>query len=157
VILCCGLGAERLEVAGFVHLRADAGRGQCDAGAGENVQAEAPLPGSSGQGGADRLNEAAVGVGGDELDAGQAAGGQVPEERQPPRAVLSLGDLQAQDLPVPISVHSGRKQGVDVDDPATFTDLQHQRIRGHECVRAGVQRPGPGTPPSAHPGWGPSR
>ena len=37
----------------------------------------------------------AVRIGGDQGDAGQAAGGQVPEEPQPPRAVLGRGDLVA--------------------------------------------------------------
>ena len=45
------------------------------------VVGAAPLPGRAGQGGADRLDQAAVRVGGDQLDAGQAAGGQVAEER----------------------------------------------------------------------------
>jgi GNAT acetyltransferase-like protein len=54
----------------------------------------APLPGGAGQGRADRVGQAAVGVGGDELDAGQAAGGQVTEEAQPPGAVLGGGDLR---------------------------------------------------------------
>ena len=77
------------------------------------------------------------------MDAGQAAGGQVPEERQPPGAVLSAGDLQAQDLPVPIRVHPGREQGVHVHHAAAFADLQHQRVRRDEGVGPGVQRPGP--------------
>ena len=63
----------------------------------------APLPAGAGQGRADGLDQAAVRVGGDELDSGQAAGGQVPEEPQPPGAVLGAGDLQAQDLPVPVA------------------------------------------------------
>ena len=45
--------------------------------------------------GADGLAEVAVGVGGDELDADQAAGGQVPEEPQPADAIPGRGDLQA--------------------------------------------------------------
>ena len=48
----------------------------------------APLPAGAGQRRADRLGQAAVGIGGDQRDAGQAAGGQVAEERQPPGAVL---------------------------------------------------------------------
>ena len=54
---------------------------------------------------ADGLDQAAVGVGGDQRDAGQAAGGQVAEERQPSGAVLGGGDLQAQDLPGSMGVH----------------------------------------------------
>ena len=53
------------------------------------VVGAAALPGRAGQRGADRLDQAAVRVGGDQLDAGQAAGGQVAEERQPAGAVLS--------------------------------------------------------------------
>jgi hypothetical protein len=98
----------------------------------------APLPGRARQGRADRLGQAAVGVAGDQGDAGQAAGGQVPEEPQPARAVLGAGDLQAQDFPVPVCVHPGRQQRVHVDHPAALADLQHQRIGGRERVRAGA-------------------
>ena len=73
-------------------------------------------------------------VGGNQGDPGQATGGEVAEERQPPGAVLSGGDLQAQDLPVPISIHPRREQGMDVHDPAALADLQHQRIRSDERV-----------------------
>jgi hypothetical protein len=84
-----------------------------------------------------------VGIGGDQGDSGQAAGGQVAEEPQPARAVLGGGDLQAQDLPVALGVHAGRDQRVHVHGAAVLADLQHQRVRGHERIRAGVQRPGP--------------
>jgi collagen type II alpha len=103
----------------------------------------ASLPGRAGQGGADGVGQAAVGVGGDEGHAGQAAGGQVAEERQPPGAVFGGGDLQAEDLAVPVGIDPGRQQGVHVHDPAALADLQHQRVRRDEGVRAGVQRPGP--------------
>jgi hypothetical protein len=83
-----------------------------------------------------------VGVGGDEADSGQAAGGQVAEEREPAGAVFGAGDLQAEDLAVPVGVHAGSEQGVHVHDPAAFTDLQHQRVGGDERVRARVQRAG---------------
>ena len=33
--------------------------------------------------------------------------------------VLRAADLKAWDLPVPIGVHAGHQQGVDVDDPAS--------------------------------------
>jgi hypothetical protein len=103
----------------------------------------APLPRRAGHGRSDGLGQAAVHVGGDQGHAGQAAGGQLAEERQPPGAVLSGGDLQAEDLPVPVGVHPGGQQGVHVHDPAALADLQHQRVRRDERVRAGVQRPGP--------------
>jgi hypothetical protein len=41
-----------------------------------------------GRGGRDGGGQAAVGVGGDELDSGQNAGGQVAEESQPAGTVL---------------------------------------------------------------------
>ena len=74
----------------------------------------APLPIGAGKGSADRLDQPAVGVGGDQADAGEAAGDQVAEERQPAGAVLGGGHLQAEDLPVAVGVYPGREQGVDV-------------------------------------------
>jgi hypothetical protein len=103
----------------------------------------AALPGRARQRGADRLDQPAVRVGGDQRDAGQAAGGQAAEERQPPGAVLSTGDLQAQDLPVTTGVHPHCEQGMDVDDPAALADFEHQGIGSDERIRPGVQRPGP--------------
>ena len=44
---------------------------------------------------------------------------------------------------MPVSVDPGRDQGVDVDDPPGFADLQDQGVGGHERVGAGVQRAGP--------------
>ena len=98
----------------------------------------------AGQGRADRLDQAAVRVGGDQRDPGQATGDQVAEERQPAGAVLGAADLQATpaDLPVAVGVHPGREQRVDVDRAAALADLEDQRVGGHERVRAGVQRAG---------------
>ena len=106
------------------------------------VVGPAALPGRTGQGRADRVDQPAVGVGGDQRDPGQAAGGQVPEEAQPAGAVLGAGDLQAEDLPVPVAVDPGGQQGVHVDHPAAFVDLQHQRVGGHERVGTLVQPTG---------------
>jgi hypothetical protein len=103
----------------------------------------AALPDRSGQGRADRLGQAAVRIGGHQRHAGQATCGEVTEETQPPRAVLGAGDVQAQDLAIPAGVDTGRDQGVHVDRPPGLADLQHQRIRGDDRVRPGVQRPGP--------------
>ena len=82
-------------------------------------------------------------IAGDQLDPGQTAGGQRPQERQPARAVLGGGDVDAQDFAVALGVDPDRDQGVHVDHPATLADLEHQGVGGHERVRAGVQRPGP--------------
>ena len=77
MILCCWLGAERLEVAGWVHLRAGAGRGEGDAGAGEDVEAEVaaafgPFVVLFGQDGADEADQG-VAAGEDPDDVGAAA------------------------------------------------------------------------------------
>ena len=81
-------------------------------------------------------------VGGDQPDSGQPAGGEVPEEGQPAGAVFGAGDLQAEDLAVPVSVHPGGEQRVHVHHPAALADLEDQRVGGDERVRTGVQRPG---------------
>ena len=103
----------------------------------------AALPGRTGQGRADGLHEAAVRVGGDQPDPGQAAGGQVAEERQPARAVLGRGDLQPEDFPVPTSVDPSRHQRMHVDHSATLANLKHERVGGYEGVRPLVQRAAP--------------
>src|SRR3954454_12975121 len=69
-----------------------------------------------------------------------AAGGQIPEEGQPAGAVLGGGDLQAEDLPVPVAVDAGRDQGVHVDHPAALTNLQDEGVGGQKRVRTLVQR-----------------
>jgi hypothetical protein len=100
----------------------------------------AALPGRAGQGRPDRGDQPVVGVGGDQRDAGQAAGGQVAEEPEPAGAVLGGGHLQAQDLPVSIGVHARGNQGVHVHHPPALTHLEHQGVRGHKGVGAGIER-----------------
>ncbi len=77
-----------------------------------------------------------MGVGGDQLDPGQTTRGQITEEAQPAGAVLGRGDLQPEDFAVPVAVDTGREQGVHVNHPPALTDLEHQRVRGYERVRA---------------------
>ena len=67
----------------------------------------ASLPSGAGESGADRLHQAAVRVGGHQPDSGEAAGGQVAEERQPAGAVLGGGHVQAEDLPIAVGVDPG--------------------------------------------------
>ena len=57
------------------------------------VVGAAALPAGAGQRGADRGDQAAVGVAGDQAHAVQAAGGEVAEEGQPAGAVLGGGDV----------------------------------------------------------------
>jgi collagen type II alpha len=84
-----------------------------------------------------------MGVGNDQLHPGQAAGDQPAQERQPPGAVFGGGDVQAEDFPVPISVHPGREQGVHVDHPAVLADFHRESVDPHERVGAGLERAGP--------------
>ena len=63
----------------------------------------APLPRSPGQCRRGRGDQADVGVRDDELDTGEAPGGEVAEELKPARAVLAGSDLEAQDLAVAMS------------------------------------------------------
>jgi len=82
-----------------------------------------------------------VGVGDDQLHAGQAAGDQAPQERQPAGPVLARSHLEPEDLPMPVGVHAGGDQGVHVDHPPVLADLHPQRINPAERVRPGIQRP----------------
>jgi hypothetical protein len=91
----------------------------------------AALPARAGQGRPDRGDEAVVGIGGHQAHAGQTPRGQVPEERQPARAVLGRGDLQPEDLPVPVSVDPRRHERVHAHHTSALTDLQHERVHAH--------------------------
>jgi hypothetical protein len=84
-----------------------------------------PLPGRTRQRRPDRLDQAAVGIGDDQLDSGQATGDQTPQERQPAGAVLGRGDLHPEDLPAPIGVHPGRDQDMDVDGSTCRSPCTH--------------------------------
>ena len=95
------------------------------------------------QGGRDGGDEPGVGIGGDQLDPGQAAGVQAAEQGQPAGLGLGRADVDAEDLAVPVSVDAGRDQDVGVDHPAALADLHRQRVRGQERVRA--RRPGAGS------------
>jgi hypothetical protein len=64
----------------------------------------AALPAGAGQRGADRRDQAGVGIGDDQLDPGQAASDQPAQQRQPAGAILAGGDVEAEDLPVPVGV-----------------------------------------------------
>ena len=103
----------------------------------------APLPSGPGQHGRDRVHQPGVVVAGHQLHPGQAAGGQAAQERQPPRAVLGAGHVEAEDLPAPVRVDAGRDQAVHVHRAAALADLLGQRIDPHERVRPAVQRPVP--------------
>lgn len=83
-----------------------------------------------------------MGVGDHQLHPRQAAGDQPAHERQPARAVLGGGDVQVEDLPVPVAVDAGREQGVHVDYAAVFTDFHREGVDPHERVGAGIEGAG---------------
>jgi hypothetical protein len=85
-----------------------------------------------------------MGVGGDQLDAVQAAGDQATQEPGPDRAVLGCADVEPEDLPMPVGVAGGGDQHRGVADPPALADLHRQRIDPQEGIGAGVQ--GPVTP-----------
>jgi hypothetical protein len=62
------------------------------------------------------------------------------EEGQPAGAVLGAGDLQAEDLPVPVGVHGGGHQGVHIHHAAALAHLQDEGVGGQERVGPGAQR-----------------
>jgi len=103
----------------------------------------AALPARAGQGRADRDHQAGVRVGSDELNAGQAAGGEVAEERQPAGPVLTGGGLQARISRCPSALTPAASSAWTFNDPTALTDLEHQGVNSDERVRARVQRPGP--------------
>jgi hypothetical protein len=69
-----------------------------------------------------------MGVADHELHPGQSAGDQPTQERQPARAVLRAGHVQAEDLLVPVGIDTGRHEGVHVDHPPVLADLDRQRV-----------------------------
>ena len=81
-----------------------------------------------------------MGVGDHELHAGQAAGHQPAQERQPARPVLPGSDVEAEDLAVPVGVDRGGDQGVHVDHPAVLAHFHGERVDPTERVGAGIQR-----------------
>jgi hypothetical protein len=93
---------------------------------GEDVQHEwdpAPLPGRTQHDRPDRLFQAGVGVGDDQLHPTQPAGLQAAEERGPEGAVLGVADVEAEDLPAAVAGHPGR---------------DHHRLRHHPMVHPGL-------------------
>ena len=103
----------------------------------------AALPRGPGQDRGDRADQPGVVVADHQGDAGQAAGGQAAQERQPPGPVLGAGHVDAEDLAAPVGVDTGSDQAVHVHRAAALADLLGQRVDPAERVRPAVQRPVP--------------
>jgi hypothetical protein len=93
----------------------------------------ASLPRCAEQDRGDRVLEPGVGVGDDQLHPGKAAGLQRAQERGPERAVLTVADLKAQHLPVPVGGDaSGHDDGLGdhpVADPRLAVGGVQEHIR----------------------------
>jgi hypothetical protein len=102
----------------------------------------APLPGGPRKARPDRLDEARVGIGGDQAHPAQPSGDQASEEGEPPRPVLSRGHLSPEDLPAPLGVHARGDEHMHPHGSPALADLHDQGIRPHEAVGALVERTG---------------
>ncbi|ANN60864.1 hypothetical protein A9174_31985 [Mesorhizobium loti NZP2037] len=83
----------------------------------------APLPCRAQHPGDGRL-DAFVGIGDDELDAAQAATGQLAQELRPDRLGLRGANLHAQHLAPAVRIDADSDDDGDRDDPPTAADLQ---------------------------------
>ena len=102
------------------------------------VVGAAPLPGGSGQVGGDGLNQAQMGVTGDQAHAGQASGDQVSEELLPGRTGLAGRHPHPQHFAVSVIVDSGGNQDRARDDASSFAHFHGQRVSGNERDRPGI-------------------
>ncbi len=100
----------------------------------------APLPGGLRQHRDDRRFDAAVGVGDDQLHAGQAAGHQRAQEPRPGGRGLGGDDVEPDDLSTALDVDRGSDHRGDVDDTAAFAHLLRQRVDPHVAVGARLER-----------------
>jgi hypothetical protein len=89
----------------------------------------------------DRLGEAGMRVGDDQLDPGQATGDQVAQKRRPRGTILAGEHVHSEDLPVALGVDASGDHAGDADDPAGLAALDRQRVQPHRGIRASVQRP----------------
>ena len=84
-----------------------------------------------------------MGVGDDQLHAGQPAGDQVTQERRPPGAVLAGQHVHPEDLAVAVGRDAGGDDGGHVHDAAGLPTALGARVHPHIDVGAAIQRPRP--------------
>jgi hypothetical protein len=138
-VLGVGLGEDRADRGGD-HLGVAFGH------RGEHVAHEvhpAALPGRAEQHRHDRLLEAGVGVGDDQLGAGEPTGLEGAQERGPEGAVLRVADRAAEHLAVPVGGHAGGDHHRLGDDPAVDPRRAVGGVEEHVGKRGLGQRPVP--------------
>jgi hypothetical protein len=104
-----------------------------------------------------RVDQTDVGVGDHQGGAGQTAGDQTAQERQPAGAVLVGDDVEAEHLAVALGVDPDGDDDRDVDDAAALADLLGHGVERHVGVGAAVEGPVPerchlGVQVGGHPG-----
>jgi hypothetical protein len=102
----------------------------------------AALPGRTRQRGSDRVDQAGVGIRGDEPHAGEAAGDERAQEGEPGGAVLPRDDVEAERLAEAVSIDGDRVHDAGVDRPAALAALDLERVEDEVRVRSTVQRAG---------------
>lgn len=73
-----------------------------------------------------------MGTRGQQLHAAQPPGDEAGGERVPGGTGLAGRDLRPEYFPAPFGVAPGGNHGEHVHDPSTFTDLDGQRVDGHQ-------------------------
>ena len=98
----------------------------------------------------ERVREAGVIVGDDELDATEASPAQAEKEVLPGRAALAVGHFDGQDLAAPVPVDPDRDQHRLARDHAALAHLLITRIEdGQRALRGGAWRRLRGSRPGA--------
>ena len=103
--------------------------------------AAAALPSGARERGGDRVDQAGVRVGADQLHAGEAARDQAAHEREPSGPVLGGDHIEPERLAEAVPVDPDRVDDADVDRAAALTALHHQRVERHVRIRRAVERP----------------
>ena len=99
----------------------------------------APLRGRTGQHDADRVLQPLVGIGDDKCHPVEAASDETSQERRPARSVLGAYDIDAEDLPVAVCVHSRGDDSRQGDETSALAHLVEQGVQPDLDVRPLVQ------------------
>jgi hypothetical protein len=98
----------------------------------------AALPAGAGYDGGDGLLQPGMGIGDDQLDAGEPAGLERAQEGGPKGAVLAVADVQAEDFPAAVGGDPGGDHDRAADHPPIDAGLEVGGVQ--EQVREGGMR-----------------
>src|SRR6478735_9739201 len=91
----------------------------------------AALPGGAEHHRADRFAQPEMRVGDHQLGAGEAAGAQPAQERDPERAVFGVADFDAEDFTIAAASHAGGHYHRPAHDPATDPSFDIGGVQEH--------------------------